>query len=823
MDSKRLHLIGNAHIDPVWLWRWPEGFAEIKATFQSALDRMEEFPDYRFTSACACYYEWVERNEPAMFEKIRARVAEGRWSLAGGWYIQPDCNLPCGESFARQALYSQRYFLDRFGVLASTGYNVDSFGHSAMLPQLLVKSGMCSYVYMRPAPHEQELPANLFRWESPDGSAVTAFRIPDSYATTPEEEARLRALRERARAEGFDYMGFYGVGNHGGGAAVRELELIGKLTAEEPLGFVHSTPDDYFSSVDAASLPVFRGDLHHHARGCYSAGSRIKANNRRAELLLLSAEKLCGAASLLFGLPYPRRALSRAWKDVLFNQFHDILGGCCLEEACEDADRLAGEAMSIAERKLNSALQKISWSIDTTCELEIAASKEKDWRLWEDAHLGTPVVLFNPLSWEVSADIRCGHQATYVTDEAGNPVPFQQVRASHVNGAHKLETLFPVRVPALGYTVYRIFKHAPAPSDAVFPALPASGLTMENAYLKVAIDPQTGGIASLYDKRTGRQVFSGTAAAGQVLDETGCDTWAHDVPSFHTLCGAFGSARVRLVEQGPVRTVIRTEAVYGQSVLRQDYSLRRDDPQLDVRVQLDWREKNKLLKLAFPVAAADPHITAEIPYGFVSRAADGGEEPCQTWVDLSDGAAPLGLGLINDCKYGYDACGHVLRLTAVRSPAYANHFGEEDEDCEYMDQGIQRFSYALLPHSGDFRSAGLVRRAHAFNCKPQQIVETFHKGPLPCTLSALDISCSHVEAPAFKEAEDGNGYILRCCETHGEPARADIRLPLLHAAWQAEFAPFEIKTFYLPKGGGPVTETDLLEFPLPGTASALAK
>jgi len=215
-------LIGNAHLDPVWLWQWQEGYAEIKATFRSALDRMRDFPEFVFTCACAAYYKWIEENEPAMFAEIQARVAEGRWVIVGGWWIQPDCNLPSGESFARHSLYGQRYFAAKFGRIAKVGYNVDSFGHHGMMPQLLKKSGMDYYVFMRPQQHEKELAANLFWWESADGSRVMTFRLPDAYTVrdTAQLTSHFRRHEEMAEAEGVPYMSFYGVGNHGGGPTI---------------------------------------------------------------------------------------------------------------------------------------------------------------------------------------------------------------------------------------------------------------------------------------------------------------------------------------------------------------------------------------------------------------------------------------------------------------------------------------------------------------------------------------------------------------------------------------------------------------------------
>src|SRR3989304_6016239 len=214
----KLHVVGNAHLDPVWLWPWTEGFHEVKATFRSALDRMKEYEDFIFIASSAVYYEWIEHNEPQIFEEIQQRVKEGLWLLVGGWWIQPDCNLPCGESFVRQALYGQRYFYKKFGVMATVGYNVDSFGHNGMLPQILVKSGLPDYVFMRPGPSEKELPSPLFWWESDDGSRVLTYRVPFSYATWPSDlEEAIRLCAGQFTPPLGAGVVFFGVGNHGGG------------------------------------------------------------------------------------------------------------------------------------------------------------------------------------------------------------------------------------------------------------------------------------------------------------------------------------------------------------------------------------------------------------------------------------------------------------------------------------------------------------------------------------------------------------------------------------------------------------------------------
>ena len=278
MDKvKKLYLIGNAHIDPVWLWRYQEGFSEILATFRSVLDRMKEFPEIKFTSACAVYYEFVEKIDPEMFEEIKERVKEGRWCITGGWFLQPDCNIPAGESLARHSLISQRYFKEKFGKTARVGYNVDSFGHNASIPKILTASGMDSYVFMRPMPKEQGRNEYLFRWESDDGSAVTAYRIPFLYNCTTKEH--ILSVKDLAEERGEDMMAFYGIGNHGGGPSIALIDEINNLDIEK----VHSDPEEFFRAVKASSLPTVTGELQHHARGCYSATSFVKTANRKPQ------------------------------------------------------------------------------------------------------------------------------------------------------------------------------------------------------------------------------------------------------------------------------------------------------------------------------------------------------------------------------------------------------------------------------------------------------------------------------------------------------------------------------------------------------------
>lgn len=386
MKDKKLYMIGNAHLDPVWLWNWQEGFQEVKATFRSALDRMKEDKDFVFTCSSAAFYEWVEKNNPAMFAEIRKRVEEGRWELAGGWWIQPDCNIPSGEAFVRQGLYGQRYFLEKFGKMAVTGYNVDSFGHNGNLPQILKKSGMDNYVFMRPMPLEKGLPGRIFWWKSMDGSKVMTYRIPYEYCSWGKD---LEKYTDRLKCELEDgedeLMMFYGVGNHGGGPTKENIRSIHELNGREDMPVMEmETTENFFRQVknNGKEYPEFIGDLQHHASGCYSVLSRVKRENRRAEDKLVEAEGWSSIAKAVEGQPYPED-FKKAWKGVLFNQFHDILAGTSIPSAYEDASYLFGQAMAVGQESLNYAIQAISWDID----------------IEEDVTM-RPIVVFNSHAWK---------------------------------------------------------------------------------------------------------------------------------------------------------------------------------------------------------------------------------------------------------------------------------------------------------------------------------------------------------------------------------------------------------------------------------------
>jgi alpha-mannosidase len=807
MKTTTLHMIGNAHLDPVWLWQWQEGFQEVKATFRSALDRMCEFPDFIFTSSSAAMYAWVEQNDPAMFEEIRRRVAEGRWQIVGGWWIQPDCNIPGGESFARQSLYGQRYFREKLGVIATVGYNVDSFGHHGMLPQILTKSGMRAYVFLRPSPNEKGLPGRLFWWESDDGSRVLTFRIPYEYCTGGDDlEKFVRRVSAELKEPFGDSMCFYGVGNHGGGPTIANLESIRRLNDDSQLPRLElSTPDRFFDTIVGQDLPipVVHDDLQHHASGCYATHSGVKRWNRQAENSLLTAEKWSAIAAWLTGQPYPAAELTHAWKCVLFNQFHDILAGTSIEPAYEDARNSYGEALAIAGRALNNAIQSISW--------RIAIVPEDGMK---------PVVVFNPHGWaaRVNVELEFGRlrDGDVLLDDQDQPVPVQVIQSlAAARGRNRLS--FIADLPPLGYRVYR-FAQRPAPTNGLI--MRATDSSIENDRFRLEVAAETGCIRSLFDKQHGVEVFRGDAARPVVIDDPS-DTWSHDVLQFNNVIGAFTARRVTLVTNGPVKAVLRVESAYGDSRLIQDFTMYRELDQIDVRVTVDWRERSKMLKLQFPANLNFIRATYEIPYGHIERPANGEEEPGQSWIDVSGEARGsdqlYGLSMLNDGKYSFDVHRHTMSLTALRSPIYAHHdpfVPDPEARYSYIDHGAQTFSYTLLPHAGSWEQAGTVRRAAELNQPPIALIESAHESaPLPQRDSYVSIEPENVVLTVLKQSEEGDDLILRCYESHKMMTHATIRLPTWNREIVATFGPCEIKTFRIPKDATqPVVETNLLEW-----------
>lgn len=803
-----LHAIGNAHIDPVWLWRWTEGLETIRSTFASVLQRMEEFPEFHFTGSSAAFYWLLEQTDPDLMEQIRQRVREGRWEIVGGWWIQPDCNIPCGESFVRQALYAQRYFQKTFGVTATVGYNPDSFGHAGTLPQILRKAGLTRYIFMRPGPHEKSLPANVFWWQSPDGSRVLTARITRSYATWGKDLAEhVRASAQGAPDFLQDYIVFYGVGNHGGGPTIQNIRSLLEMSRNPDMPAVRlSTLNAFFEAVEAqaeagAPLPTVPEELQHHARGCYTAHSEVKRQNRRTEHLLMTAERVASMAWALFGREYPQQALTEAWQSVLFNQFHDILAGTSLPEGYEDARDLYGHAATLGGYTLHTSLQALTGRIDTR-------------------GVGNPLVVFNPLPWAITVPVEVERGSAQLKDEAGSPVPAQNIQSTTVTGQRR--SVFVLDLPPMGYRVLRsdVEVTSAPPQRALHAELRTGGAVLENDFWRLEVH-STGHLVRLYDKRHRVEVLSAPANVGIVIDDPS-DTWSHDVASFRNELGRFDGARLAIEELGDVRACLRIETRWGNSRMTQRLYLYRDLDLIECRATIHWQEQYRMLKIGFPLRLQEVRVTADAPYGFTVRAPNGEEEPCQQWVDLSgwtvndDGErVPYGFALLNDSKYGYDALGSELRLSILRSPAYAHHDPntlDAERRYRYIDQGTQTVTYRLVPHTGSWQQAHIPRRAWELNVPPITVNEYVHDGNLPPTASLLSVEPENVLVTVCKRAEDEDALIVRAYESAGQACTVRIEMSLLGVRWEAPLGACEIKTWRIVPSEPPeIAEVNLLE------------
>jgi alpha-mannosidase len=567
-----------------------------------------------------------------------------------------------------------------------------------------------------------------------------------------------------------------------------------------------------------ARLPVWREDLQMHAPGCYSAHSGIKIWQRRAQAAILAAERWAAVGSTLFGLDHPSADLGRAWRQILFNQFHDVLPGSAIETAYDDARDQLGEAVAIAKRIIARTHNVIARHVDIPLDE------------------GTqPVLVFNPHPWPVTAQVELQYGAqpagVHVVDAEGRVTGSQRTQSvATTDDKGRGATVFEAAVPPLGYRLYRLRPGAAPDGARPASALRATGTVLENELLRVEIDPETGWLASFVDKRTGVDLVAGGRGEHTQICQDPTDTWGHRVVSYRWPGAAMRTTRITLREAGPLRARLRVEREWQRSTMVEELILGHRADHLEVRVTLDWREQTHLLKLCFPTGLAEPVATYEIPFGTIVKPIDGAENPAQSWVDVSGtvGGQPAGLAVVNNAKHGYDVSpgtpgGDSLSIgvTAVRSPVYSWHDPRQldpDGFYSYQDQGLQSFRYLLVPHRGDWRAADLQRRAAELGSPVRAMLESFHRGPLPPRQGYLADGRGQVMVTAVKGGEDGTGtpdLIVRAVETTGRPARARIELPVLGRVITADFGPSQIRTFRVPVDGGEVREVDLVEWDLP--------
>ena len=682
-----VHMIGNAHLDPAWLWRRSDGVDAALATARSACDRLEEHADFVFTCSASWFHEQVERHDPALFERVRRFVEAGRWRIVGGMVIEPDCNLPSPASFARQLDVGQRWFQEHFGRAATVGYNIDSFGHTAYLPRFLRKVGIDSYVFMRPGPEERDLPARLFRWRSPDGREVTAFRIAGAYTTAA---ADLREHVERALTllpEGIDQtMCFYGVGDHGGGPTNAQIEWIAAhAEGIEGVRLAFSHPQAFFDAIASQieGLPVVEGELQHHAIGCYSVERRIKVAMRRAQGRLVQAAQTLRALPDA-APPDAREALDAAWRKVLFNQFHDILGGTCIEP---ESRRAAGE-MTDAEAAADGV---------------ITTATRRAFRA--EAEPGThKIVVFNPADrpfqgWvEHEPWLAPGREGDLrLLSEDDRTIETQAIDPLSMTGARRL--LFRTRVPARGRRVLRIVAAPDEPADGQDDAaiLPPEGLT---------VDPRALGNGAIRAdlRRDGIEIGRWRLRLEVCDDPT--DTWTHCHGGASRFDGAvLGPISWRLpadvVERGPLRAALRVRGGFGRCRVWCRAALCRGEPLLRLHLRVVWAEVRRRLRLRVDAPGSIIERTDLVSGGPQDRPIDALEYPVSGGMLLGTEGDRLAIVAPEVFSAGVEP--GAVNLTLLRSPYAAHHdpFPAADRpDQPVTDSGSHDLTLLLWPGCG---------------------------------------------------------------------------------------------------------------------------
>ncbi len=753
------YLVGHAHIDLSWLWRWEETVNDIAVqTFRGTLAQMVRLPGLTFAQSQPAVYEAIEKAYPALFEEIKARVRDGTWVPVGGMWCEPDLNMPDGEALARQLLYGKRYFLDKFGYDVTVGWNPDAFGHNWQLPQVLSKAGIRSYVFERCAPEK----APYFWWEGKDGSRVLGY-VPPGWYLVDLKDGLSGVLADAASQTPIkDFLVLYGAGDHGGGPRDSDVAAIEKYR-DDPAQpkMVFADPAAFFKKIEASGvdLPVVRRELNFTFPACYTTQAETKKRNRSSESLLLQAERFSAlAVASGFRDYYPERDIDEAWKIVLRNQFHDILDGSAIGPVYEETARFYREAAARGQRALDFSLETVLSAADTRGE-------------------GVAVAVFNPLAWNrtetVVAEVGFPSPAetVRVVDPSGKEQPVQVLeRKAGPDQARFRLAFLAADVPSLGYKIYR------AVPDGAASAAPSTGLTvtsrgLENEFFRVRLDDRTGWIASLYDKRSGREVFLGPANVLQsIVDEPeSMSAWELGLKGEPLDLGASG-ASAEVVESGPVRGIVRVRTRLGNSVFEQDLTLAAGVPRVDCSMRLDWQERNLMIKAAFPVNLKTGQAEFEIPYGSITRPADGTEVPALRWVDLSDRAAGVGLSLLNDGKYGFDVKGTTVRMSVIH--------GATAPDPE-ADRGRHEFLYALYPHAGTWQEADTIRRGYELG--NPLIVRTgmSHKGALPPVYSFLRATPSNVVLSGLKMESGYNSraMILRLYEAFGRKTEARLAFP----------------------------------------------
>jgi alpha-mannosidase len=796
-----IDLIGYAHTDLSWLWPRGETIHEIyPRTIESVLQMMQEHPGMVYAQSAAQAYKWTERYYPDLFAQISKKIAAGEWEVVGGSWTEHSTNIPSGESLVRQHLYAKRYFKEKFGVDVKIGWLPDSFGFNWNLPQIYHKCGIDYFVTYKlkwqiernnpPVP----FPYNLFWWEGPDGSRVLAFQTLGSYADAVEPGEMLEFLKTLQTKQNVDkVLVLYGEGDHGGGpmpAMMDRAETLMHDPSYPAVRFIKAL--DYFHGIQALpqtkELPVMDDELYVKThRGTFTTDSQVKRDNRLSEVLLMNAEKFSLLASQ-FGQSYPQQHFQKLWEKVLFGQTHDNLDGSAIAQVYEDAATDYGDIRHDGGQLLDSALTTIAKRVNTQGERRV-------------------VLIFNSLPWErtgvvsLDAGYFAGLKHFKILDAAGQNVTYQLEDQGGVSNALFLAD----KVPGLGYKQYRVESSDEPPKFST--DLVVTGLTLTNNQLAVVIDPDSGNLKSVNKKGMETDFLreDKPSAALEVWEDKPPQAPGGE-PAWNIYLGADNkldkAESVKVIETGPVRAVVQVKKSFGGSKFVENIVLYSHADRVDFELSVDWHEKYRFAKVAFPLNLKSVYATYEIPYGAIQRfdytlKEDPGirllapprgweiadrtkfEVAGQRWADVSNQPGDYGVTLLNDSKYGFSYQENTLRMSLIRGPRRGYpQFPKTDTWSDQSDEpivGIHHINYALVPHRGGWQDADATRLGVEFNAPLLPKSEPSHAGQLAASYSALDLTPSSVVVESVKKAEDSNEYVVRLYETEDRATTANLK------------------------------------------------
>ncbi len=827
MKARTLYLICNAHLDPVWLWEWEEGAAETLSTFRTAAQLCEEFEEFVFTHNEALLYQWIEEYEPELFVKIKELVKKKKWHILGGWYVQPDCNMPSGESFVRQILVGKNYFKKKFGVEPKTAINFDSFGHTRGLVQILKKAGYTSYLFCRPDQNWLPLPAEDFMWLGYDGSEIVTHRATEHY-NSPKGQAAQRIQKwTRDNPDRTFGILLWGIGNHGGGPSREDLKQIRKLVAKKKNWDIrHGTPEDYFLALKKQQdkLPRYSQDLNSWAVGCYTSMATVKKKHRDMENLYYGTEKMVTHAALLGLMPYPRERLKEALEDLLFCEFHDILPGSGIPEVEEHAQQRLDHGLEILSR-----LRARSFFA-----LLAGQPRAKDGEF--------PIFVYNPHPFLLKQTVVCEFQphephfdeqsrlVPEVWDHRGKKLPSQLEKESStlsVEWRKRIAFKADLKPGQMNRFVCRLKNKTsdPEPSIKEKPLL-----VLRSDKAEWTIRTTTGLIESY--KVNGIDFLKARAFQTLVMEDNP-DSWGMKVRSFRNYEGKFSALpeqecarfagvagsklkNVRIIEDGPVRTMVEALFRFNQSYICQRYMFPKKGSAFEVEVRVLWNEKDRMLKMAVPSMFRNGNCRGQVAYGVQEFEPTEDELVAQKWMSVVSLDNQYALTVINDRIYGFDYKNGELRISLLRSPAYAADTGDssslskQDRCLPRMDQGERIFRFWINGGKAKERLALIDREALAMNERVMALC-CFPSGEGKEIVPSLILSDKAIQVTAFKMAEDKNWLVFRLFEPTGRIRKTQVAIPGLNMAFDLSLGAFEIKTIAVDLGSKEMFELDLVE------------